>query len=72
MTERLRKTVRSFLRKELPSSPGEAVALVRDWFGRYDPDPSMLEEEVERHFVDHPPQDGTASWGRPARARGEA
>lgn len=56
MTEHLRQTVRSFLSCERPATPGEAAELVKDWFGRYDPDPGLLEEEVQRHFA--PLRDG--------------
>ena len=51
MTEQLRFTVRSFLRSERPSDYGEAQTLVKDWFGRYDPDPEILDEEIARHFA---------------------
>lgn len=58
MTERLRRTVRSFLRRELPATQGEAMAVAWDWFGRYDPDPNLLEEEIARHFADQRSQAG--------------
>jgi len=51
MTKQLRSTVRSFLRCERPVDQGVALALVKDWFGRYDPDPEILDEEVARHFA---------------------
>lgn len=51
MTEQFRRTVRSFLRSERPSNRGEAQTLVKDWFGRYNPDPEILDEEVARHFA---------------------
>jgi len=54
MTEQLRHTVRSFLRCERPADRGEAQALVKDWFGRYDPDPEILDEEITRHFAAPP------------------
>lgn len=54
MTEHLRNTVRSFLRSERPADRGEAQILVRDWFGRYDPDPKILDEEIARHFAPPP------------------
>ncbi len=50
MTEQLRHTVRSFLNCERPTDRGAAQALVKDWFGRYDPDPKILDEEIARHF----------------------
>lgn len=51
MTEQLRLTVRSFLRSERPSDHDEAQTLVKDWFGRYDPDPEILDQEIARHFA---------------------
>jgi hypothetical protein len=54
MTEHLRHTVRSFLRSERPSNLGEAQTLVKDWFGRYDPDTEILDEEIARHFAPPP------------------
>jgi hypothetical protein len=51
MTENLRLTVRSFLQSERPSDRDEAQTLVKDWFGRYDPDPEILNAEIARHFA---------------------
>mgnify|MGYP001362777549 CR=1 FL=1 len=51
MTEQLRFTVRSFLRSERPSDYVEAQTLVKDWFGRYDPDPEIVDEEIARQFA---------------------
>lgn len=50
MTESFRRTLRAFLDGERPASRNEALALLNEWFSRYDPDPRMLAEEVERHF----------------------
>jgi len=50
MTESLRRTVRAFLNSERPATRNEAEQLVEDWFGRYDPDPGLLEEEITHHF----------------------
>lgn len=50
MNEIFRRTVRSFLHKESPPTRAEAATLVNDWFSRYDLDPEMLAEEVDRHF----------------------
>ncbi len=69
MTERLRRTVRSFLRGERPATRHDALALVTDWFGRYDPDPELLEEEIDRHFGGMPPVGGKDD--RLVRLRGD-
>ena len=61
MTEILRRTMRSFLRWESPATPGEADRLLRDWFGRYGPEPGMVEEEVARHF-EAPPEPARRPW----------
>ena len=61
MTQRLRQTVRSFLRSERPATPEMARDVLEQWFGRYHPDPVLLDQEVERHFADVPP---------PSRPRG--
>lgn len=50
MNEIFRRTVRSFLIKEQPRTPGDAISLLDDWFSRYELDPGMLAEEVDRHF----------------------
>lgn len=65
MTDMLRRTMRSFLRWESPATPGEADKLLRDWFGRYDPEPGLVEEEVARHFAAPPER---ARRPRPTRA----
>jgi len=55
MTQRLRQTLRSFLRSERPPTPEAAREVLDEWFGRYHPDPALLDQEVERHFADVPP-----------------
>ena len=55
MTQRLRQTVRSFLRSERPATPEMARDVLEQWFGRYHPDPVLLDQEVERHFAYVPP-----------------
>ncbi len=52
MTQHLRQTVRSFLRCERPATPEAARAVLDEWFGRYRPDPLLLDQEVERYFSD--------------------
>ena len=51
MTENFRKTLRSFLRGEKPTDRAAALDLVNEWFGRYQPDPGLLAEEVDRYFA---------------------
>ena len=46
MTQHLRQTVRSFLRCERPATPEEARLVLDEWFGRYRPDPALLDQEV--------------------------
>ncbi len=62
MTQRLRQTLRSFLRSERPATPEAAREVLDEWFGRYHPDPGLLDQEVERHFAGFPP---------PSSSRGE-
>ncbi len=58
MTQRLRQTLRSFLRSERPATPEAAREVLDEWFGRYHPDPGLLDQEVERHFAGVPPSSG--------------
>ncbi len=58
MTQRLRRTLRSFLQSERPATPEEAREVLDEWFGRYRPDPDLLDQEVERHFAGVPPSTG--------------
>ncbi len=62
MTQHLRRTMRSFLRSERPATPEAAREVLDEWFGRYHPDPGLLDQEVERHFADIP---------APSSSRGE-
>lgn len=55
MTQHLRQTMRSFLRSERPATPEAARRVLDEWFGRYRPDPVLLDQEVERYFADIPP-----------------
>ncbi len=55
MTQRLRRTLRSFLQTERPATPEDAREVLDEWFGRYRPDPDLLDQEVERHFAGAPP-----------------
>jgi hypothetical protein len=55
MTEHLKRTMRSFLRGERPATPAAARLALDEWFGRYQPDPGLLDQEVERHFAAAPP-----------------
>ncbi len=55
MTRSLRRTLRSFLRSECPATPEAARQALDEWFGRYHPDPGLLDQEVERHFAGVPP-----------------
>ncbi len=55
MTQHLRQTVRSFLRCERPATPEAARTVLDEWFGRYRPDPLLLDQEVEHYFADVPP-----------------
>ena len=32
-----------------------AREVLDEWFGRYGPDPGMLDQEIERHFAEIPP-----------------
>ena len=59
MTRHLRRTLQSFLRSERPTTPAAARRALDEWFGRYQPDPGLLDEEVERHFAGVPP---SRSW----------
>ena len=65
MTQRLRRTLRSFLRTERPATPEVAREVLDEWFGRYRPDPGMLDQEIERHFASVPPP--RDSSGEPQR-----
>ena len=38
-----------------PATPEEAREVLDEWFGRYRPDPDLLDQEVERHFAGVPP-----------------
>ncbi len=64
MTQHLRQTVRSFLRSERPATPEAAREVLDEWFGRYHPDPVLLDQEVERHFAAVPPS-GRSTGGIP-------
>jgi hypothetical protein len=65
MTQRLRRTVRSFLRTERPATPEAAREVLDEWFGRYHPDPRLLDQEVARHFaLVAPPRDAKAAIAR--------
>ena len=66
MSKSLRRTVRSFLQRERPQSPREASQLIADWFGRYKPDPTLLDEEIRLHFAVAPGKPG--GWLMRARA----
>ena len=54
MTQHLRRTLRSFLRSERPATPEVAREILDEWFGRYRPDPELLDQEIARHFADVP------------------
>lgn len=66
MTKQLRRTVRKFLKKEQPDTPLQATLMIDEWFGRYDPDPDMLVEELDAHFDDASNDPGN---GKPERSR---
>ncbi len=66
MTRHLRRTLRSFLRSERPATPAAARQALDEWFGRYHPDPDLLDQEVERHFAGVPPS--SRSTGQMPRA----
>ncbi len=55
MTQHLRRTLQSFLRSERPATPAAARQVLDEWFGRYHPDPDLLDQEIERHFAGVPP-----------------
>lgn len=63
MTESFRRTLRSFLRGEKPQTRSEAMTLVSEWFSRYDPDPGIVAEEVDR-YLRMPPRRpaGVGGW----------
>ncbi len=69
MTQHLRRTMRSFLRGERPATPAAARQALDEWFGRYHPDPGLLDQEVERHFAAAPPprRPKTQIWADPLR-----
>jgi hypothetical protein len=59
MTQTLRRTLQSFLRSECPATPEMAREVLDEWFGRYRPDPELLDQEIQRHFAALPPSTGS-------------
>ena len=64
MTQHLRRTLRSFLRSERPATREVAREVLDEWFGRYRPDPGMLDQEIERHFSNVPPSRNASGESR--------
>ena len=64
MTRHLRRTLRSFLRSERPTTPEVARQVLDEWFGRYRPDPAMLDQEIARHFAPGAPPNARFPWNR--------
>ena len=59
MTQTLRRTLQSFLRSERPATPEMAREVLDEWFGRYRPDPELLDQEIQRHFAAVPRSTGS-------------